>query len=902
MRITNLISKQTARVGAFFAAMALVLGFAPTANAAAGNNNLKIIAWYGAGNLASTEYARDTVILFNPTQAAITMDGWTLQTGSNNGAFTNVNTTFKLPTVTIPAGGYYAITGSGVNYISGTGCNTTHCNLNYPFDYQINTIEGKATDSDNIFSSGAVTVALVNNTVPLGTCDLTSSHLVDIVGVAAADSSSNTTCYAGGGNAPLKAANVNGIATTYHGTSLAYATIRRNRCIDTFNNSEDFTLGYIDYKNSATTPEPCPVGAQTAVNEVVATPNNPIRGGTFMLTAKPTAADGNTLTSVIADLSNIGGSATTAMYDDGTHGDAVAGDGTYTVGPINVPSTQAVNMVLGMSVTATDSTGNKAIAPISFAVSSTTVYSNSPGPGNNNIRMLAWYGAGNLAISEYARDTVILFNPTNHNITASNWSLQNGGAAGAFSAVTYKLFATPQLFVPGAYFAITGSGPAYISGVGCVSDHCNLNYPFDYQLTTIEGNATTNQNSLSSTQVVEALVDNQTAVGTGCPKYSAHVIDMVGIGAVTGSVPVNCYDGTGYAPYVPASWPGSATTDPVTSIHGIRYAYATVRTNKCVNTFDNSKDWILGYIDYKNSASTPEPCNASTTVNSLDSQLRVVATATPSKAYTLDPVLFTAKVTPSAGATATSVVVDLSNLGGATGTAMYDDGTHGDVTAGDGTYSLSYAPTSAPYFGQATAINVTATDTAGQVGNFSVPFNLDGGEIDLVAAQTSATIKAGEVAYFDIDVKSVHGYFGTAVFSCTGTPHGVGKDAPSKTNCVLTPPLVTLTSNATGKTRLAISAGTTVLSGFTSRSVPMALIAILSMMLLAVAIWRRKHLPVAGLLAVICFLSLQSTGCETNAGLGNTNAEPGTYTYVVHVADSNSVSIQNDLTFTLTVQ
>ncbi len=76
-----------------------------TIPATAGNNSIRIIAFYGAGNLSKSMYGRDTVILFNPSQQPITMNNWSLQTGGTTGSFTTV---YKLPVATIPAGGYYA--------------------------------------------------------------------------------------------------------------------------------------------------------------------------------------------------------------------------------------------------------------------------------------------------------------------------------------------------------------------------------------------------------------------------------------------------------------------------------------------------------------------------------------------------------------------------------------------------------------------------------------------------------------------------------------------------------------------------------------------------------------------------------------------------------------------------
>ena len=63
--------------------------------------------------------------------------------------------------------------------------------------------------------------------------------------------------------------------------------------------------------------------------------------------------------------------------------------------------------------------------------------------------------------------------------------------------------------------------------------------------------------------------------------------------------------------------------------------------------------------------------------------------ATPNSIFNgeSNSVLFTVKLDDPEGA-AESVTIDLSNVGGSSGKRMYDDGTHGDETANDNTYSL----------------------------------------------------------------------------------------------------------------------------------------------------------------------------------------------------------------------
>lgn len=852
---------------------------APTAMASAGNNSIKIVAFYGAGNLSKSEYTRDTIILFNPTQAAITMNGWSIQTGGTTGAFTTV---YQLPNATIPAGGYYAIAASGSAYVSGSGCTGANCGKTFAYDYELKTLEGTATTTDNILSSTNTTIALVSSQTALNTCSLTASTLVDVLGVGAADGSTTVSCFAGGGNAPYTPATLNGVTTNVHGTVYPYGTVRRNRCSDTFNNNYDFTLGYIDFENSQSTPQPCPAAGSQLGVLAYATPNNVATKTNFTITAlitKPATSTGLTVT---ADLSNLGLSATTQLYDDGTHGDAVANDGIYSL------TTQAASgyngQVVGLNVTATDTQGNVAIGTIPFSLGGSSV----PGPGNNNIEILGWFGAGNLARSLYSQDTVILFNPTQAAITMNGWSLQTGNAAGSFSTV-YQL---PNVTIPaGGYYAIAGSGPAYISGVGCQSNVCHTGYAYDYQLKTLEKTATTSDNDLSSTAVIAALVNNQTALGATCPQFSPHVVDLVGIGAFDGSSPVTCYAGTSYAGYIPSTINGTST-----NINGLAYPYATARANRCQNTFDNSKDFVQGYIDFENSQSTPQPCGTGT-------PLTVSASVNPSGAGLLDAVTLTAAVTPATSPSSTgyTVLADLSNFGGSAQQPLYDDGTHGDKAAGDRVYSFSTTVQTVPAVGGVPGLTVTATDAQGNKAQSTAQFTVLPGYITMTATSLTATVKAGDVATFPLTITGFRGYNGLLNITCTGSPNANTLGVPVGTGCLPTPTeLVMSTPNSSAKVNLAIATGLTKSAGIGGRSWPLMLLGGVFAALLAF-FGRRRLLPTL-LIVLATVAALGTTACGNNAGLQNVTAAPGTYTYVVTATDTNSSTINASLTFTITVQ
>ena len=106
--------------------------------------------------------------------------------------------------------------------------------------------------------------------------------------------------------------------------------------------------------------------------EIVSTGANPDEvyndgATTTLLTAKVTHPDGSgDISSVVVDLAQIGGSASQEMYDDGTHGDAVSGDGTYSYQTTVATATPVQQFSL--NVTASDLYGFKAYGNINLKV------------------------------------------------------------------------------------------------------------------------------------------------------------------------------------------------------------------------------------------------------------------------------------------------------------------------------------------------------------------------------------------------------------------------------------------------------------------------------------------------------------------------------------------------------
>ena len=91
-----------------------------------------------------------------------------------------------------------------------------------------------------------------------------------------------------------------------------------------------------------------------------------------------------------------------------------------------------------------------------------------------------------------------------------------------------------------------------------------------------------------------------------------------------------------------------------------------------------------------------------------------IGSATPGTVHTGDSTLLTVAVTGGTNPASTGLAVtgDLSSIGGAASAAFFDDGSHGDATAGDGTFSLSTTVDSATSPGSKSIPTTIATTRA----------------------------------------------------------------------------------------------------------------------------------------------------------------------------------------------
>jgi predicted extracellular nuclease len=251
------------------------------------------------------------------------------------------------------------------------------------------------------------------------------------------------------------------------------------------------------------------------------------------------------------------------------------------------------------------------------------------------------YGGGGNAGSTYRNDFIELFNRGGVPVDLTGWSVQYASAAGT----TWQVTPLSGSLAPGQYFLVQEA-----AGTGGTVD-----------LPAPDASGTI---AMGGTAGKVALVSSTTALtGSGCPP-SASVIDFVGYG--TG---VSCSEG------------GAASPAP-SNTNAVHRALAG-----CTDTDVNAVDFA---------AAAPLPRNRGAGLNSCaggPTNPSGVGTATPSLVVAGGSTLLAVSVSPGQNPTSTGIAVaaDLAAIGGPIAQPLFDDGTHGDTTAGDLVFSLSTA-------------------------------------------------------------------------------------------------------------------------------------------------------------------------------------------------------------------
>ncbi len=288
-----------------------------TTLSAFGQAGLLISQIYGGGGNSGAQFTNDFIELYNPTAAAISTTGLSVQYASAAGTSWN---TFPLPAGSIAPGHYYLIQ-AAAGSASPAPLPTPDATIPTAQSFNLSATAGK--------------VALVNSTTALtGSCPLPNAAILDFIGFGATATCSETA-----------------VAPAPSNTT---ADVRATPPTDTNNNSVDFSTAAPNPRNSS-------VGGSTGALSAtgLANPASVIAGQTTVLTVTvtPATSPASTGIAVTSDLSLIGGSTTQAFTDNGNN--------TFS---FTATVTTTATASLSLPVTVTDQQGGSASTTITLAV------------------------------------------------------------------------------------------------------------------------------------------------------------------------------------------------------------------------------------------------------------------------------------------------------------------------------------------------------------------------------------------------------------------------------------------------------------------------------------------------------------------------------------------------------
>jgi predicted extracellular nuclease len=245
--------------------------------------------------------------------------------------------------------------------------------------------------------------------------------------------------------------------------------------------------------------------------------------------------------------------------------------------------------------------------------------------GSTSVVISQVYGGGGNSGATYKNDFIELYNIGGSSVGLTGWSVQYASATGSSWNRT-NLSGTVE---PGHYYLVQEA-----AGFGGTT-----------QLPAPDATGTI---AMSATDGKVALVSNTTALSGACPT-SASIVDFVGFGSA------NCSE-TAPTPKL------SNTTAALRNDGG------------ATDTDNNAADFTVG---------APLPRNSLWPITQA-------AQAAPNLLQPGEQTLLTVAVTFPSGVPSTggTVTCDLSPIGGAATQGLSDDGTNGDVAAGDGTFSF----------------------------------------------------------------------------------------------------------------------------------------------------------------------------------------------------------------------
>jgi endonuclease G len=283
--------------------------------------NLVISQFQVAGTTANDEF----IELHNTSSSGVDLNGFRVVYRSTNGT-NDVNFAQWTTSTIIPAGGYYLIASTGYD-------GTVTPNLVY--NPTVCQCSMSATGGGIAIRNGAPNTGIIFDSVGYGSA---SNAFIETSVTAAPAANAGQSRF-------------------------------NNGCQDTDNNATDFsTVNPAAPRNASSAPQVCSGGGTTLLVGGGASPNTISPGATTLFTVSvfPAATPPSTGITVTANLSSIGGAANQPFYDDGTNGDAVAGDNIFSY-LATIPSS-ANGGNFGVTATARDAQMRSASVTISVTI------------------------------------------------------------------------------------------------------------------------------------------------------------------------------------------------------------------------------------------------------------------------------------------------------------------------------------------------------------------------------------------------------------------------------------------------------------------------------------------------------------------------------------------------------
>lgn len=295
----------------------------------AASSTVVISQLYTAGGNSGAVYNADYVELFNLSSAPVNLTGWALQ------YFAAGATATSTPVIS-PLTGNITLQ-PGQRYLIQATPGSTGASLPSTADQ---------TSSNLAMGAAAGRIYVTSSTAALSNASGCPANYVDFVGYG-----TTANCYEGTKAAPAP--------------STSLALFRSNACVDKDQNGTEFVTAAPAPRNSTSALTSCSV---TLLTSAAASPSTVVAGTATLLSATGTPG-----LNVTADLSAFnGGSSTQPLFDDGSHGDATSGDGTYSYTftvPANTPPTSYTINVTGINSSLTTVQVSTAIAvqlPLAF--------------------------------------------------------------------------------------------------------------------------------------------------------------------------------------------------------------------------------------------------------------------------------------------------------------------------------------------------------------------------------------------------------------------------------------------------------------------------------------------------------------------------------------------------------